>query len=180
MNKMAKKQEQPVQGKQEKLKRASGDVYLAIIDDTQESLLAIRYAVRRAKATGGHVAMAYMIRRHDFQPWGNVDSKMRQERRAEAEALVQGVAEQVYELSGLAPSIYLEESDDLHHDIVAGILERDEDIKVLVLGAHSGSGGPGPLVSYFSGKGLSKLPVLLAIIPSHLCESDIDSLSLGT
>ena len=44
------------------------------------------------------------------------------------------------------------------------------------LAGVSGSAGPGPMVSYFSGKGLAKLRVPVVIVPSHLDPEKIDSI----
>jgi hypothetical protein len=59
--------------------------------------------------------------------------------------------------------------------VITEVLARDHSIRRLVLGAGVG-GTPGPLVSYFTGKGLSQLPVPLTIVPGGLTPEDIDRL----
>ena len=46
----------------------------------------------------------------------------------------------------------------------------DLSITKLILGGSVQSKSPGPLVSYFTGKGLSKLRVPLTIVPGNLAE----------
>ena len=57
------------------------------------------------------------------------------------------------------------------------LLTEDRSISVLVLGAASGSEGPGPLVTALTGKFGSQLRVPLTIVPGALSEAEIDAIS---
>jgi hypothetical protein len=91
---------------------------------------------------------------------------MRQERREEAEKLLQGIAGRIKEMSGLMAVLYIGEGSAA--DAVLKTIQDNPDISNLFLGGSTKAGGPGPLVSYFLGKGISKLPVPLTVIPDHI------------
>ena len=73
-------------------------IFLCVIDSTDEVRVAIRFASRRAWRTGGRVAMLYVMEPADFQHWISVEEKMREERRAEAERVLQERASEVYDI----------------------------------------------------------------------------------
>jgi hypothetical protein len=56
------------------------------------------------------------------------------------------------------------------------LIEEDEDIAILVLAAAPGKEGPGPLVSSLA-KTAGEFPIPVAIVPGHLSDADLDSMS---
>lgn len=158
-------------------KKRSGDggVFLVVADETEEFSVALRYAARMAQSCRGHVAILHVMGLQDFQHWGNVEHRMRMELREQAEKLVWNIAKNINDINGLIPSLYLEEGDV--HNVVVDVINRDSEIKMLILAGTTGNSGPGPLASYFTGKGLGKLRVPLAIVPSHLEPQVIDTVT---
>ena len=73
--------------------QAAARVFLVVVDESPEMPNALRYACRRAKRTGGRVAMLYVMHPPEGQQWGSVVDLMRQEARQEAEAVVARHAE---------------------------------------------------------------------------------------
>ncbi|MBL0899664.1 MAG: universal stress protein, partial [Reyranella sp.] len=63
-------------------------VFLVVVDESPEMPNALRYACRRAKRTGGRVAMLYVMDPPEGQQWGAVVELMREEARQEAESIV--------------------------------------------------------------------------------------------
>ena len=59
--------------------------FLVVVDETEEMRVALRYASRRAKATGGRVALLYVIDPSEFEHFMGVREIMREEKRQEAE-----------------------------------------------------------------------------------------------
>ncbi len=111
---------------------------------------ALRYACRRAKRTGGRVAMLYVMDPPEGQQWGSVVELMREEARQQAEDVVARHADVAVSMTGQPPSIYIREGKS--RDELAKLLAEDRSISVLVLGSASSSEGPGPLVTAFTGK----------------------------
>jgi nucleotide-binding universal stress UspA family protein len=154
---------------------AGGRVFLVVVDESPEMPKALRYACRRAKRTGGRVAMLYVMEPPEGQQWGAVVDLMRAEARQQAEEVAARYAEIASSLTGQPPAIYIREGNS--RDELLKLLAEDRSISVLVLGAASGSEGPGPLVTALTGKFGSQLRVPLTIVPGALSESEIDAIS---
>jgi len=155
--------------------RAEDRVFLVVVDESPELRNALRYACRRAKRTGGRVAMLYVMEPPEGQTWGAVVDLMREEARQEAEAVVARYADVAVSLTGQPPAIHIREGKS--RDELIKLLNEDKSISVLVLGSASGGEGPGPLVSAFAGKLGNQLRVPLTIVPGALSEAEIDAIS---
>ena len=150
-------------------------VFLVVIDQSPELRNALRYACRRAKRTGGRVAMLYVMEPPEGQQWGSVVDLMRQEARQQAEAEAAKHADEVMEMTGQPPATHIREGSS--REQLIKLINEDKSISVLVLGAASGSGGPGPLVTALAGKFGSQLRIPLTIVPGALSETEIDAIS---
>jgi nucleotide-binding universal stress UspA family protein len=150
-------------------------VFLVVIDQSPELRNALRYACRRAKRTGGRVAMLYVMEPPEGQQWGAVVDLMRQEARQQAEEVVSKHADAVIEMTGLPPAIHIREG--VSRDELLKLINEDKSISVLVLGGASGNAGPGPLVTALTGKLGGQLRVPLTIVPGALTEAQIDGIS---
>ena len=147
-------------------------VFLCVVDHTVEMAVAIRYACRRAHATGGHVALLAVVRPPEFQHWGAVETLMLEEQRAEAEVLLQEVAGNVAALSGSLATLHIRQGELVEQ--VLELIQEDLSISVLVLAAGVGPKGPGPLVTHLTTRGLARLRVPLTIIPGGLSDDQIE------
>jgi nucleotide-binding universal stress UspA family protein len=150
-------------------------VFLVVVDESPEMRNALHYACRRAKRTGGRVAMLYVMDPPEGQQWGSVVELMREEARQQAEAVVARHAEVAISMTGQPPSIHIREGKS--RDELAKLLTEDRSISVLVLGSASGGEGPGPLVTAFTGKSGGQLRIPLTIVPGALTEAEIDAIS---
>jgi nucleotide-binding universal stress UspA family protein len=150
-------------------------VFLVVVDESPEMQKALHYACRRAKRTGGRVALLYVMPPPEGQQWGAVAELMHQEARQEAEQIVARHAETAATLTGQPPAIYIREGKS--RDELLKLVAEDRSISVLVLGSSSGGEGPGPLVTAFTGKGGNQLRIPLTIVPGALSEAEIDAIS---
>jgi len=157
------------------LTRVAERVFLVVADDSPEMRNALRYASRRAKRTGGRVALLYVMAPPEGQTWGGVADLMRDEARQEAEQLVARYADIAATLTGQPPAIHIREGKS--RDELLKLLNEDRSICVLVLGSSSSGEGPGPLVSAFTGKPASQFRIPLTIVPGALSEAEIDAIS---
>ena len=89
----------------------SNRTFLVVVDETEEMQVALRYASRRAKATGGRVALLYVVDPSEFEHFMGVREIMREEKRQEAEQTLQKLADVVVEDSGQIPVVYLKEGN---------------------------------------------------------------------
>mgnify|MGYP003575481055 CR=1 FL=1 len=155
--------------------RAEERVFLVVVDESPEMPNALRYACRRAKPSGGRVAMLYVMDPPEGQQWGAVVDLMREEARQQAEQVVARHADVAVSLTGQPPAIYIREGKS--RDELIKLLGEDRSISVLVLGSASTGEGPGPLVTAFTGKLGRQLRIPLTIVPGALSESEIDAIS---
>ena len=150
-------------------------IFLCVIDSTEEVRVAIRFASRRAARTGGRVAMLYVMEPADFQHWMSVEEKMREERRDEAERVLQKRASEVHDICATMPVLYVREGSPA--DAIEQLIEEEPRIAILVLGAGTGKKGPGPLVSSIAGKLSGKFPIPITVVPGNLNDEQIDALT---
>lgn len=155
--------------------KSSGRVFLAVVDDSPELAVVLRYACQRAKKTGGRVALLYVIEPADFQHWMAVGELMQEEARQQAEQLLQKQAAEVQKMSGAMPVLYLREGQ--RRDELLKLIAEEPSISILVLGASTGPKGPGPLVTALTGKFVGKLRVPVTIVPGHIPIETIDSIA---
>jgi nucleotide-binding universal stress UspA family protein len=151
--------------------------FLVVADDTPEVAAALRYACRRASSTGGRVSLLRTLAPTVFEHWSGVREEIERQTRAEAEAVLQRLAEQAVQLGCPPPELLLKEGEP-----AAGIraaVSEDPDIKVLVLAAAVGGRGPGPLVSTLAKEGVSVGGRRLAvtIVPGDLTDEEIADLA---
>ena len=100
-----------------------------------------------------------------------VGERMREEAREEAEEMLNVVASVVQKRMGHMPVLYIREGK-LREEVVK-LIEEEDGISLLVLGAASGTDGPGPLVTYLVEKMAGRLRVPVTIVPGSLAEEDI-------
>jgi nucleotide-binding universal stress UspA family protein len=150
-------------------------VFLVVVDESPEMPTALRYACRRAKRTGGRVALLYVMDPPESQQWGGVADLMRQEARLQAEQVVSAHAETAATLTGQPPAIHIREGQS--REELLKLIAEDRSISVLVLGSSSTNEGPGPLVSAFIGKSGGQLRIPLTIVPGGLSEAEVDAIS---
>ena len=149
-------------------------VFLVVVDSSPEMKVALRFACRRACATGGRLAMLYVTEPATAE-WLGVGEIMREERRAEAETRLQELAVDVREMSGDVPVLYVREGDPA--DELLRLLAEEPTISVLVLGADPGPKGPGPLIAALSGRLIGKLHVPMTIVPGSMTSAEIDAVT---
>jgi nucleotide-binding universal stress UspA family protein len=150
-------------------------VFLVVVDATAEMRVALRYAALRARHTNGRVALLHVIEQTDLQHWMALETLMREERREEAERLMEDLAGTVGELQRSLPVVHIREGST--REELLALIDEDPTISILILAAGTGPDGPGPLVSALSGKLISKLRIPVTIVPGNLTDSEIDALS---
>ncbi len=148
-------------------------IYLIVADQTEEFDSALRYAARDARAANAHVGVLYVMQEPDFLDWGRVEDKVRAEAKEEAEKFLREVSARIYDIDRQNAVLFLAEGDKV--EAILGVLKANPHIIKLILGGDVTGRSPGPLVTYFSGKGMRRLPVPLAIVPGNIPPEKIDS-----
>ncbi|WP_293677804.1 universal stress protein [uncultured Phenylobacterium sp.] len=152
--------------------------FLVVADETPEFQAALRFACRRARSTGGHVALLRVIEPAVFEHWSGVREEIARQQREEAEATLSASAEYVQAETGLPPEFLIIEADSTRAALQQ-VLSDDPDIKIMVLAAAVGGRGPGPLVASIAKEGVKwgerKVPI--TIVPGDLTDDEIAELA---
>jgi nucleotide-binding universal stress UspA family protein len=150
-------------------------VFLVVVDETAEHHLALHYAARRAAHTGGRLALLNVVEPTGLQHWIAVEELAREERREAAEQLMQRLCDQIAPIAGSMPIVYIREGRP--QDELLALINEEPGISILVLAAGTGAAGPGPLISFLTGKAVSRLRIPITIVPGGLTVEQIDALS---
>jgi len=152
--------------------------FLVIADESPEFQAALRFACRRARSTGGHVALLKVIEPAVFEHWSGVRDEIERQAREDAEATLQKMAEYVIAETGLPPEFIIKHADNTRVAL-RQVIGEDPAIKILVLAAAVGGRGPGPLVASIAKEGVKwgarKVPV--TIVPGDLTDDEIADLA---
>ncbi len=149
--------------------------YLIVADESEEFENALRYAARTTKAHGAKLAVLLAMPEQGFLHWSHVETRMKQEQRTSAERFILQVADRIRQISDITPSFYLEEGEAI--GALTKIMNDNTDICKLILGANTHATGVNPLIDYFTGKGIARLPVPIMIVPDHIAHEKIDELA---
>ena len=156
-------------------RRGDGGTYLIVADGSEEFSIAAHYAARIAVARRAAVAIAHIINLDDFVHWGKVEAMMRRDLRNQAEKEIWQVSKALNEEYAIYPSLYIREGQVAEK--IIEIIEEDKTICGLILASSDNSSNPGPLISYFTGKGLNKLKIPMIIVPGHLDKEAINAIT---
>jgi nucleotide-binding universal stress UspA family protein len=151
---------------------------LVVVDETPECESALAFAASRAQRTGGQLSLLYVIEPDvDFQ-WLAVEDVAREEGHNKAKAVFRlfGRKLKAMGFEKLVPEEVVREG--IKAEEIVKLIEEDEDIGVLVLGASKDPSGPGPLVSTLvGGRVASTFPVPITVVPGHLSIEEILALA---
>lgn len=146
--------------------------FLVVVDETPESMNAMRFAARRAQKTGGGVMMLYVLEPEEFQHWVGVAEVMRQEARDAAEKRMLELADELRKLSGVTPEFVIRTG--VRSEETLALIEEDPEIGVLVLGADEGD-TPGPLVTQLVARMGGRMPIPVTVVPGAMSPERIDA-----
>jgi nucleotide-binding universal stress UspA family protein len=148
--------------------------FLVVLDDSRECLNAMRFAAMRAARTGGGVEILSVIPPDEFQHWIGVGDVMRAEARERIEAHFEVFAKWMRDKQGVHPNLVIREGEAV--PAILDLIREDPEIGVLVLGAGSGKGGPGPLVTALT-KASGTLPVPITIVPGEMSKERLQEIT---
>src|SRR6516162_7243468 len=134
---------------------------LVIVDETPEVYCALFYAAGRVQHAGGRIQLLYVIE-PEQQYWEGVRQAQVEEQTNKARALFRLFRRELNNrgFDGVVTEEVIRQGKKAE-EIVKQI-DEDDDVSVLVLGASSEAGGPGPLVAAFTG---GPIPIPVTIVP---------------
>ena len=108
-------------------------VYLVIVDETEEALVALQFAARRAAKTDGSLHLLALVPPQPFHAFGGVQATIEEEARARAETLVTAAAGNLLSQGAKMPVIAVRMGEDIK--VVREYLKDHPEVSALVLGA---------------------------------------------
>ncbi len=85
------------------------------------------------------------------------------------------MCDEIAPLAGSMPMVYIREGRP--RDELLSLINEEPSISILVLAAGTGQEGPGPLISYLTGKPAARLRIPITIVPGGLSVEDVEALS---
>src|SRR5918998_680916 len=107
--------------------------YLVVVDDSEESRVALRFAARRAAKTNGRIEVLGIVEPQDFVQFGGVQAAIEEEQRLRIEGVVSASVGEILDESGVEAKIIVQQGEPVKavHEYIG---EREE-VAALVLGA---------------------------------------------
>ena len=152
--------------------------FLVVVDDVPEVEAAIYFAASRIEHTGGEILMLYVIEPQGFHQWMGVRQAQLDEETNKAKALFRLHRRKLANSSFDAIQTSEEIRQGNKADEIVKLIDEDEDVAILVLGASTDAGGPGPLVSSLAtGKLAGSFPIPIVVVPGNLSVEDLKAMA---
>src|SRR3954453_15671463 len=148
--------------------------YLVVVDDSEGSRVALRFAARRAAKTQGRIEVLGIVEPQDFVQFGGVQAAIEEEQRLRIEGVVSGAIGEILDGAGIEAKIIVQQGEPVK--AVREYVGEREEIAALVLGAAP-SGDPGILVANFCGNDAGKLRCPVMLTPGSLSDERLEQLS---
>jgi nucleotide-binding universal stress UspA family protein len=168
----------PITKKRRSFEAGHARKFLLIVDDSQEVESALYYAASRILRSSGILVMLYVIEPQEFQHWVGVRQVQLEEETSKARALFRLFKRKLHNVG--FENIPVEEviREGTKADELMKLIDEDEDIAILVLGASVDPVGPGPLVSSLAlGRVAGSFPIPITVVPGNLALEDILTLA---
>lgn len=152
--------------------------FLVVVDETPECENALAFAASRAKRTNGMVSLLYVVEPGGFEHWLGVEEIAREEGMNKAKAVFRLFTRKLKAMGydDMEPEEIIREGQKAEQ--IMQLIDEDEDIAVLVLGASKDPSGPGPLVTLLAtGKNAGAFPIPITIVPGQLTLDDLQGLA---
>ena len=152
--------------------------FLVVVDEAPEVESALVYAANRAKRTGGSVVLLYVIEPGEAGQWLGVKEIFLEEQTNKAKAIFR-LFRRKLKTQGCDDALFEDViREGTKAEQIVKLIEEDEDIAVLVLGASTDPKGPGPLVSSLAaGKLAGSFQIPITIVPGELTVPEIEGLA---
>lgn len=149
--------------------------YLVCINKEEYSITALKFACEKAKKNNGSLIMLHIIEPINYQSLGTVEEKMRQEKRTEAENLLQELCEMTVEKYHITPVVIFKEGR-IEEEIIK-VIEEDNTISMLIVGSATESSPKSKILPPLVSEMGKKIFLPMLIVPGNLTDHQIKLLS---
>ena len=149
---------------------------LVCVDNSPHSHIALRFACSKAKHQGFAVELIHVINSSEYNTntLFGVGEKIREERRAEVEKLMNEFASEAQQYAGVTPSFYIKEGS-LGDEIVKTVTE-DGNFNMLVIGKSPHEHSKKDIITQVASELAGKLMIPMIIVPGNLTDQQIEEL----
>lgn len=152
--------------------------FLLVVDESQEVEGALYYAASRVQRSSGSLVMLYVIEPGTYQHWAGVRQVQLEEETNKAKATFRLFRRKLNQAGFENVEVEDVIREGKTADEILKLIDEDEDIAILVLGASIDAKGPGPLVSSLAaGKAAAGFPIPVTVVPGKLSLDDIKTLA---
>lgn len=144
--------------------------YLLVIDSSQELLEGLDFVAEFAQLHSARLALLYVMEQASgvpgfFMPWSHVGDKVDNAGRVEAQKHLEMMAQR-FEEKNIDVCFYIKQG--IKVDAIKEVVAEDKSITNVILMSGENSAHPGPLVSYFTRKGLNEIGIPVTVMPFKL------------
>lgn len=151
---------------------------LVVVDESQEVEAALFFCASRIAHSSGVIVMLHVIEPQDFQTWMGVQQLHIEEESNKAKARFRLFRRKLNQAGyeGVVTEEVIRQGK-LTEEITR-LIDEDQDIGLLVLGAAVDAKGPGPLVSSLAaGNRAGTFPIPITIVPGDLTLEELSALA---
>ena len=145
--------------------------FLVLLEDSQESTVAIRFAAHRAARAGASVTVLAVIHAEDIAHGLGVAEVMRAEAREQIEAHYEVYAGWMRDRVQVASELVIREGDPAAE--LLALVGTDEDVSIVILGIGSQAGAVATRLM----REVSAMPCALTFVPAALSPERLDAIS---
>lgn len=147
--------------------------FLVLLDDSHESLNAMRFAAMRASKSGGAVLVLAVIPAAEIQHGFGVADVMRAEAQERIEAHFEVFAKWMRARPKVEPELIVREGDPPEELI--RVLQEDPEIGIVAIGLNSEKSNQNPILTRLMRE--TSLPCPITIVPSDLSKERLDEIT---
>ena len=170
------------------MKHVPGQVkFLVCVDESEECKTALQFACMRAKNTNGSVVLLYIIEPQDLMHFAGVENVMKTEAYEKANTILEelknlsneNVLTQILEelkkdvLTNFGFNVECKIDQGKKYDKIVDLVNKDETISILVLGAAPEGKGTNVLIQRFSIGLTASVHIPLTIVPGNLTNDEL-------
>ena len=155
-----------------------GRKFLLVVDESPEVESALFYAASRIARSSGSILMLYVVEPQDFQHWMGIRQVQLEEETNKAKAVFRLLRRKLSQEGFDAITCEEVVREGEKGEEIVKMIDEDEDVAILVLGAATDAKGPGPLVSTLAaGKVAGTFPIPITVVPGNLAIDVIKTLA---
>ena len=150
--------------------------FLVLVDDSEEMLVALKFACLRANSIGGKVTLAHIVEPSSGgENWLSISSIAQQEGLKDAKSLLKQHVENVEKITGITPDTIIRKGTVAEEFI--NMINEEKTISIAVLAASANSSNPGPVINSLMSKGIGSFHVPITIVPGSITDSELESIA---